>query len=191
MLFGVLSWCRNQSCSSVTTLVVAAVSKGSAKEPVVMHLLRSMWFFVAHFDMSISIEHISRVCNGVADMLSRDKIQNFFLFESAVGSLSNTNPRRAHKDRVGVQTRLDLHNFQSAVQHYYQQGLAASTQKSYQSGQHRYLAFCSSIKKSPLPTTEDTLLMFVSARTLPCINKSVSLGNSQPTRFIRIARGVC
>ena len=84
-----------------------------------------------------------------------------FSFESAGGSLSNTNPRRAHKDRVGVQTRLDLHNLQSAVQHYYQQGLAASTQKSYQTGQHRYLAFCSSIKKSPLPTTEDTLLMFV------------------------------
>ena len=84
-----------------------------------------------------------------------------FSFESAGGSLSNTNPRRAHKDRVGVQTRLDLHNLQSAVRHYYQQGLAASTQKSYQTGQHRYLAFCSSIKKSPLPTTEDTLLMFV------------------------------
>ena len=66
------------------TGVIAAVSKGSAKEPVVMHLLRSMWFFVAHFDMSISIEHISGVCNGVADMLSRDKIQHFFLLNPRV-----------------------------------------------------------------------------------------------------------
>ena len=85
------------------------------------------------FSMSVSIEHISG------------------------GSLFNTNPRKVHTDRVGVQTRLDLHNLQSAVQHYYQQGLASSTQKSYQTGQHRYLTFCSSIKKSPLPTTEDTL----------------------------------
>ena len=49
------------------TVVAAAVSKSSAKEPVVMHLLRSMWFFVAHFDISISIEQISGVCNEVAD----------------------------------------------------------------------------------------------------------------------------
>ena len=100
-----------------STVVVAAVSESSAKEPVVMHLLRSMWFVVAHFDISISIEHISGVCNGVADMLSRDKNSALFSFESAGGSLSSTNPRRAHKDRVGVQTRLNLHNLQSAVQH--------------------------------------------------------------------------
>ena len=74
------------------TVVVAAVSKSSAKEPVVMHLLRSMWFFVAHFDISISIEQISGVCNGVADMLSRDKNSALFSFESAGGSLSSTNP---------------------------------------------------------------------------------------------------
>ena len=60
------------------TGVVAGVSKGSAKEPVVMHLLHSTWFFVVHFDLAISIEHISGVCNGMADMLSRDKIQHFF-----------------------------------------------------------------------------------------------------------------
>lgn len=37
-----------------------------------------------------------------------------------------------------------------------------NTGVSYQTGQHRYLTFCSNIKKSLLPTTEDTLLLFVS-----------------------------
>ena len=61
------------------TGVVAAVKKGSAREPLVMHLLRTLWFFVAHFDISINIEHIAGVHNGVADTLSRDNIQQFFL----------------------------------------------------------------------------------------------------------------
>ena len=81
------------------TEVVAAVSKGSAKEPVVMHLLRSMWFFVAHFDISISIsiEHISGVCNGVADMLSRDKIQRFFLLNPQANLCSTPIPEELPK----------------------------------------------------------------------------------------------
>ena len=61
------------------TGVVAAVKKGSAREPLVMHLLCTLWFFVAHFDISINIEHIADVHNGVADTLSHDNIQQFFL----------------------------------------------------------------------------------------------------------------
>ena len=61
------------------TGVVAAIRKGSAREPLVMHLLRTLWFFVAHFDISINIEHVAGVHNGVADTLSCDNIQQFFL----------------------------------------------------------------------------------------------------------------
>ena len=38
--------------------------KGSAKQPFVMHLLRTLWLFVVHFDVSINIEHIPGVHNG-------------------------------------------------------------------------------------------------------------------------------
>ena len=57
------------------TGVVAAIKKGSAREPLVMHLLRTLWFFIAHFDICINIEHIPGVRNEVADMLSRDNMQ--------------------------------------------------------------------------------------------------------------------
>ena len=36
------------------TGVVAAVKKGSAREPLVMHLLHTLWFFVAHFDIILN-----------------------------------------------------------------------------------------------------------------------------------------
>ena len=59
--------------------VVAAVKKGSSKDPLVMHLLRALWFFVAHFDIALTIEHLSGVCNTNADQLSRNNLHPFFL----------------------------------------------------------------------------------------------------------------
>ena len=69
--------------------VVAAVKKGSAREPLVMHLLHTLWFFVAHFDISINI---AGVHNGVADTLSRDNIQQFFLLHPQVDLLPTPIP---------------------------------------------------------------------------------------------------
>lgn len=60
------------------TGVVAAINKGSAKEPFVMHLLRCLWFFTAHFDIAIFAEHIAGAKNCAADHLSRNNLQYFF-----------------------------------------------------------------------------------------------------------------
>ena len=60
------------------TGVVAAVKKGTAKEELVMHLLCS-WFFVAHFDISVSIEHIAGAVNQTANQLSRYNMQTSFI----------------------------------------------------------------------------------------------------------------
>ena len=37
--------------------VVAAIKKGSARNSMVMHLLRCLWFFVAHYDIHLIPEH--------------------------------------------------------------------------------------------------------------------------------------
>lgn len=41
------------------TGVVAAVQKGTAKDDLVMHLLRCLWLFTAHYDVTIIMEHIA------------------------------------------------------------------------------------------------------------------------------------
>ena len=69
----VLFQCDNMS-------VVLAIQKGSAKEPIVMHLLHVLWFFVAYFNIDLRIEHIAGVDNCAADMLSRNNMTDFFLF---------------------------------------------------------------------------------------------------------------
>ena len=67
----VLFECDNSS-------VVAALSNGTSKDNAVMHLLRVLWFFIAHYDIELLPKHIPGVANCSADHLSRDNIKCFF-----------------------------------------------------------------------------------------------------------------
>ena len=75
------------------TGVVVVVKKGTAKEEVVMHLLHSLcFFFVVHFDISVSIEHIPGVANQTADQLSRYDLQTFFCSNPQISLLPTPLP---------------------------------------------------------------------------------------------------
>ena len=52
--------------------VVSAITLGSAKDPLLMHLSRCLHFSVAHFDIRLVACHIAGVCNTAADALSRN-----------------------------------------------------------------------------------------------------------------------
>ena len=67
----VLFECDNSS-------VVAALLNGTAKDNAVMHLLRVLWFFIAHYDIELLPKHIPGVANCSADHLSRGNMQYFF-----------------------------------------------------------------------------------------------------------------
>ena len=58
--------------------LVRAIAKGSSKDPNVMQLLRSLWFFVALFNIEVRVEHILGCYNCIADHLSRNNLQSFF-----------------------------------------------------------------------------------------------------------------
>ena len=58
--------------------VVCALSLGLARDPFLMHLLRCLHFFTAHFRIAIRARHIAGVHNTAADALSRDKSDVFF-----------------------------------------------------------------------------------------------------------------
>ena len=60
--------------------VVSAVAKGTAKPDLVMYLLRCLWFFTAHYDMLIRIQHIPGSSNLAADHLSRNQLPKFFSY---------------------------------------------------------------------------------------------------------------
>ena len=67
----VLFECDNSS-------VVDAVNNHYTKEQTAMHLLRSLWFFVAHFNIDVRCKHIARVNNSTADHFSHGNLHSFF-----------------------------------------------------------------------------------------------------------------
>ena len=58
--------------------LVIAINKGSAKAPIVMHLLRCLWFFCAYFNITLTASHIPGASNTLADQLSRNLMVEFF-----------------------------------------------------------------------------------------------------------------
>ena len=58
--------------------LVIAINKGSSKDKFVMHLLRSLSFFVAHFDIYLTATHLPGVINVTADHLSRGNLHQAF-----------------------------------------------------------------------------------------------------------------
>ena len=70
----VLFRCDNSS-------VVAAIKKGAAKEPIVMNLLRCLWFFTAYYNISLLCEYIAGVTNELANHISHGNLSSFFAYK--------------------------------------------------------------------------------------------------------------
>lgn len=66
------------TCRCDNAAVVAVINKGSAKDPAMMHLMRCLSFFAAHYKFSISSIHLPGVHNTAADALSRNDLVTFF-----------------------------------------------------------------------------------------------------------------
>eukprot|EP00731_Ephydatia_muelleri_P001265 Em0001g1265a len=131
-------WCGKViRCLCDNAAVVAIVKSGSSKDDMVMHLVRTLFYFSAKHDVCLSIEHIAGSCNR-ADSLSRNSIP---LFNSQVPG-----------------PRLDVRDLDKAVALYFAKGLALSTQRSYESGYRRYVEFCHAFSVLPTPVDEQKLL---------------------------------
>ena len=107
--------------------VVAAIRKGSARDTIVMHLLRSLWFFTAHYDVDLVCEHITGMANTTADHLSRNN--NSLFFSTEYRCLIAANPTATNHQHP--RSRLDISTLQSAIHFYHQHSLTAFTHKLY------------------------------------------------------------
>ena len=66
------------SCNCDNEAVVYVINKGSARDPIVAHLLRCLFFYAAHYHFSIRAVHIAGQTNILADALSRNNLAMFF-----------------------------------------------------------------------------------------------------------------
>ncbi len=69
---------RRICCYCDNMAVVYALNKGSARDPQLMRLLRSLCFFCAAHSIAISARHIAGTLNDSADALSRNNLSRFF-----------------------------------------------------------------------------------------------------------------
>ena len=65
-------------CNCDNAAVVAVVNSGRSKDNLVMHLLRCLYFFAAHFNCFLFAQHLPGRKNVAADALSRDNASLFF-----------------------------------------------------------------------------------------------------------------
>ena len=83
IVVGSVVWGRHWRGKTVRCLcdnaaVVAIIRSGSSKDPLAIQLVRSLFFFTAHFNMALWPEHIAGVTNIAADGLSCDNRETFF-----------------------------------------------------------------------------------------------------------------
>ena len=84
-----LDWAGQRVCCMCDNMaVVFAINKGSARDPHLMRLLRTLFFFCAHYECSISARHIAGVRNTSADALSR----NLLLLFSSINPQASVQP---------------------------------------------------------------------------------------------------
>ena len=58
--------------------VVAVLSKGTAKSPIMMNLLRCFSFYAAYFRFHFTARYVPGVLNTATDAISRDNLTLFF-----------------------------------------------------------------------------------------------------------------
>ena len=137
--------------------VVCALGSGEARDPLMMHLLRCLHFFTAHYRIVVVAEHIAGRINKAADALSRNKLDTFISCSPQAPSSPSPIPQ-SHADPQPA--RLDVVQLEENVSWYLGKALAPSTVRSYASGQRRYLKFCREAQVEPSPFVEHTLCMF-------------------------------
>ena len=68
---GILVHCDNMA-------VVHIMQSKTSRDPVIMHLLRCLFFVAAHYELRVRAVHVAGVGNVAADALSRNLLQVFF-----------------------------------------------------------------------------------------------------------------
>ena len=140
--------------------VVDIVNHQTAKDDLLCHLMRCLFFACAHFDVTIVAKHTPGICNGAADALSRNNL-SLLCTGASPFVYSNLHSSGHPTGAVSQTPHLDITGVDSLVQQYYVDTLAPTTRRVYSTAQSRYLEFCRMYNFSPFPLTQESLLRFV------------------------------
>ena len=171
--------------------VVACLASRSARDPLLVHLLRCLFFFEAHFRFEHRAQHISGKLNTAADALSRDRLTEFSP-SSRRRTSSHPYCQAAWSICCWTAPSVGRHLAGGSCSQLFTSGIALRTMTSYSSAQKRYLAFCETYNLQPLPLSESVSCLFaafLAHQGLKSQSVSVYFVSSPP--FTDIGRVTC
>ena len=164
---------RSQVCYHCdNSSVVAALSKGSTHDVVVIQLLHCLCGFLLYIMTYILFVNILKVLRMLSQITYLTITFHLFLLLPTGLINSHTTPTSHAEDCGHSWSRLDISALYKAVQFYYKHSLALSTRELYTYGILPYLQFCNLINQPPLPTSEQTLLLFTTHLALQHLTTS-------------------
>ena len=87
------------------------------------------------------------------------------------------------------QGKKDVHQLDTAVQHFFEAGLSTSTHKTYKSAEKRYLQFCNQFSVKPFPASESALCYYVACLGQEGLTHATIKTYLAGVRQIQIAQG--
>ena len=149
-------------CRCDNMAVVNILYSRTSKDSAIMHRVRFLHFFLAHFDIKLIASHIAGKSNDLADALSRNPMHTGIL-----RTCSNSpqrgyyHPRDSPRNADNRETRLVLASLEAEAHSLVLNSIAPSTSRVYSSARNAFLHFCSRLNLNPLPASEHTLILFV------------------------------
>ena len=128
-----------------------------------MHIIRCLTLIECAYDFVVVSKHLPGKHNSIADALSRNHLSTFLSLYIPTGFSVPHSSAIITTPTCGMsEARLDLCKLGNSVCKYFHEGLASSTQQSYDSAKARFINFCSSAGSYPLPLSEHLLCFYVS-----------------------------
>ena len=144
------------------TAVVSSINSRYCKDPLLMQLLRCLFFLEAQYQFKLKAEHITGVHNVLADNLSRDNLVSFRQLKSVANATPSDIPSSVLQWLLHP-TSTGPHQPGWNCYFFCQYRIANSTQKTYKSALRRLANFCEMFNVlSPFPVSEAIMCHFAS-----------------------------
>ena len=147
--------------NAVHMAVINILASSTSQDPLVMHLLRTLHFIAAFYNLHLIAKHIAGSNNSIADAISHNLPQGLFSQAPEADPQPTPIPEPLwdilvirHPDWLSDICMANIAN--SLVDN----SLAPNSRKTYSSTQARYLNFCSRMHLNPLPANQQQLILF-------------------------------
>jgi hypothetical protein len=170
----ILRWQNSHLLARSDNMAVVEILRSrTSRDSTIMHLLRCLHMFCAKHDIRISSTHIPGVENVPLTPCPATALPPFLCFFSIGTGSTNQDPDAALGHGGSNETRLAVDRLEAQVKQFLQRGIAPSTEKAYLSAQRGFVAFCQQLNLTPLPASEDTLILYVTDRAQTCAHTTI------------------